>query len=112
MAACALVMRVISISPDTITDMTIILQDNSEAIRKQIKDAGIKLCCCTSFADACWLDYHPNITDSVHGVGHYGEDAGTKSQEEELIRFMSECQEPIICKDVSEFIERIKATQN
>ena len=85
---------------------TIVLKDNSLAIRKKIRCAGIDVCCCAEFVDACWLDFHPNVTDSVHGLGYYGEE--TKSQEEELARFQAENPDCYYCKDVDEFIEKIK----
>ena len=88
--------------------MTIILKENSEEIRERIKEAGIKVCVCARFKDACWLDYNPSITDSVHGVGTYGEEVETYSQEEECARFLSECIEPVFCEGVDDFIERIK----
>ena len=91
--------------------MTIILKENSEAIRERIKEAGIKVCICARFVDACWLDYNPGITDLVHGVGYYGEDVGTSSQEEECARFLAECREPVFCADVDEFIEKIKESE-
>ena len=88
--------------------MTIILKENNEAIRQKISDAGIRVCTCAKFVDACWLDFNPGVTDEVHGVGYYGEEVGTKSQEEELARFMAECAEPIFCKNVNDFIRKIK----
>ena len=91
--------------------MTIILKENSQAIRERIKEAGIKVCICAGFKDACWLDYHPGITDEVHGVGYYGEEMGTTSQAEECARFLAECRAPVICANVDEFIEKIKETE-
>ena len=88
--------------------MTIILKENSEAIRNRIEEAGIKVCICASFKDSCWLDYHPGITDEVHGVGYFGGEMFTESQEEALALFMAECKEPFVCKNVEEFIETIK----
>lgn len=88
--------------------MTIILKENSEEIRMKIADAGIDVCRCASFIDACWLDYSPGVTDSVHGVGYYGLEMGTKSREEECARFLAECKEPVFCDGVDEFIETIK----
>jgi hypothetical protein len=86
---------------------TIILKQNSEEIRERVEDAGIELCICTTFKDACWLDYHVGLTTSVHGVGYYGDDMGTDSQEEELARFLTEVKDPYYCKDVEEFVQKI-----
>ena len=89
--------------------MTYILRDNSEEIRQKILDAGIGVCVCASFKDACWLVFHTSIHGKeVHGVGYYGEETNTKTQEEELKRFINECKYPYYCVDVNEFIERIK----
>ena len=84
---------------------TIILKQNSEAIRDKIREAGISVCCCARFYDADWLDYHPGLTKEVHGVG-YPYEGMTKEQT--LALFVHECQEPVYCKDVDEFIEKIK----
>ena len=88
--------------------MTIILKSNNPEVREKIRTSGIKLCKCTEFKDSVWLDYHPGCTDSVHGVGYYGDEMGTKSVQEELDRFVSECKYPIYCKDVDDFIAKIK----
>ena len=88
---------------------TIILQNNSPEIRKKIEDAGIKCCICCSFKDAGWLDYNPGITKQVHGVGYYdGELDFIKSKQQAYAFFLSECEDPLFCKDVDEFIETIK----
>lgn len=89
-----------------------ILQENTEEIRKKIQDAGIHVCGCAWFKDACWLHYSTAVANGVHGVGYYGDEAGTKSQEEELKSFLSEVQNPIFCDNVDEFIARIKQSQN
>jgi len=92
--------------------MTIILKQNTEAIRDRIEEAGIPLCLCAKYKDACWLDYHVGITPLVHGVGYYDEDLdGVKSQEEELARYVREVKDPYYCKDVEEFIEKILETK-
>lgn len=91
--------------------MSIILKENSSAIQQNITNSGIEVCACASFLDACWLDYHPGVTTSVHGVGFWGEDPNITSQQEELERFIQECTEPYICKDVDEFITKIKESQ-
>lgn len=87
---------------------TFILKQNSEVIRQKIKDAGIRVCICASFKDACWLDYSTVVANGVHGVGYFGEEVETHSVEEELARFLAECKNPIFCKDVDEFIRLIK----
>lgn len=88
--------------------MTIILKQNSEAIRNQIADAGIELCLCASFPDSVWLVY--SITRLVHGVGY---SFGDETQEEHLRRFEAEVENhnPVWCKDVDEFIQAIKDYQ-
>ena len=88
--------------------MTIILKENNAEIRKKIADAGIDVCLCAGFKDSCWLDFHPDVTESVHGVGYYDKETCTKSQEEALALFVAECEDPVYCKDVDEFIECIK----
>jgi hypothetical protein len=37
---------------------------------------------------------------------------GTHSQEEELARFEAECENPIYCKDVDEFVKLINDFKN
>jgi CobQ-like glutamine amidotransferase family enzyme len=91
---------------------TFVLKDNSEEIRKKIKDAGICVCVCASFEKACWLDYHTSIANGVHGVGYHDDVDGVTSQEEELARFVSECKNMVVCKDVDEFINSIKDFEN
>jgi len=86
-----------------------VLKDNSPEIRKQIEDAGIHVCICAEFKDACWLDYLTNL-NNVHGVGYWGE--GTNSQKEELERFVSESKNLIWCNSVEEFITDIKKSKN
>ena len=89
-----------------------ILKENTEEIREKIKAAGIHVCGCAWFKDARWLHYSTELIKSVHGVGYYGDEAGTKSQEEELKSFLSEVQNPIFCADVDEFIGKIKEFEN
>jgi hypothetical protein len=92
--------------------MTIILKQNTESIRDRIEEAGIHLCPCTRFKDACWLDYHVGLTSLVHGVGYYDEELDcVKSQEEELARYVREVKDPYYCKDVKAFIEKILETK-
>ena len=92
--------------------MTYILKENSEEIRNKIKEAGIELCGCTEFKDACWLDYTPSVSESVHGVGYYDDgELGINSQEEMLDYFVEDCRFPVWCKDVDEFIDKILHTK-
>lgn len=91
--------------------MTYYLKDNNEIIRQKIKDAGIDVCICTEFDDACWLDYSTEVDNGVHGVGYFGEEIGAKSQQEVLDMFLSQCHDLVECKNVEEFIEKIKQTR-
>lgn len=85
--------------------MTIVLKENNEAIRQKIRDAGIDVCNCANFIDADWLDYHPGITLSVHGLC-YPYEGMTKEQTRAM--FLCEEKDIVWCKDVKEFIETIK----
>lgn len=91
--------------------MTYYLRDNSETIRQKIKTAGIHVCICAEFKDACWLDYSTVVGNGVHGVGYYGDEVGTSSQQEQLDLFLSEAHDLVECKDVDEFIEKITQCQ-
>ena len=82
-----------------------ILKENSEAIRKKIKDAGIRVCICTEFTDSDWLEYHTSIANGVHGNGYPFEGM---TKEETRALFLHEVKNPIWCKDVEEFIRLIK----
>lgn len=84
----------------------ILLKENDPAIREKIRNAGIKVCLCAEFEDSCWLDYHPGNTDSVHGVGYPFE--FEDSQDNALKRFLAENIDRYVCKDVDEFIAKIK----
>ena len=88
--------------------MTYYLRDNSEGIRQKIESAGISVCVCASFKDACWLDYSTAVGNGVHGVGYYGGDTFTNSQQEALDMFLSEATDLVECKDVDDFIAKIK----
>lgn len=91
--------------------MEIILKENSEEIRQKLIDAGLDVCACAYFKNSCWLDCHPGISDRIHGVGYFdGDELGIKSQEDELKRYVSELRQPVWCKDVDEFIDRVKHT--
>lgn len=89
-----------------------ILKENTEEIREKIKAAGIHVCGCAWFKDACWLHYSTAVANGVHGVGYFDDIDNVKSQEEELARYMREVRNPIFCTDVDEFIARIKQSQN
>lgn len=91
--------------------MTYILKNNSEEIRTQIEKAGINICPCAKFSDACWLDYVTSVSDRVHGVGYGSEELGLHSQEEVLNFFVSGCKNPYYCKDVDEFIAKIQESK-
>ena len=82
-----------------------ILKNNSEEIRKKIKDAGIDVCYCASFVDSDWLEYHTSIANGVHGNGSPLEGM---TKEETRALFLHEVKNPIWCKDVDEFIKLIK----
>lgn len=86
---------------------TFVLKENSEEIRQRIKDVGIDVCPCATFQGSCWLDYSTRVANGVHGVGYYGEENETHSQQEELARFVSECRNMVVCKDVDEFLAKI-----
>lgn len=87
---------------------TLILKENNAEIRKAITDSGINCCPCCTFEGASWLDYKYSITDKVHGVGYWYDGSSSK---EEIERFVKECKEPYYCKDVNEFINKIKEQQ-
>lgn len=88
---------------------TFILKENSEEIRQKIKDAGISLCVCAEFVDSDWLDYSTSLYEkSVHGNG-YPFEGMTKEASRAL--FLQEVKNPIYCKDVDEFIEKIKSAK-
>lgn len=88
--------------------MKLILRQNSEDIRKKITEAGIDVCICAQFHNAVWLDYLEE-TRSVHGVGYFGDEHETRSVAEEIGSFILDCRDPYICRDVEEFIEKIKS---
>ena len=85
-------------------DKCFILKENSEAIRQKICDAGISVCFCASFSDADWLDYHTSVGNGVHGNG-YPYEGMTKEATRAL--FLHEVRNPVYCKDVDDFIEKI-----
>lgn len=85
----------------------IVLKQNSPEIRQKIKDAGISVCICAEFVDACWLDYHVGLgaTYDVHGLGY---DGGEMTGEEQIALFLHETETIIECSSVEEFITKIK----
>lgn len=92
--------------------MMLVLKENSPEIIQAIKDSGIRVCGCVKFKDSVWLDYSGITPNVVHAVGYYDEELGTKSVEEELNRFISENKDIVYCKDVDEFINKIKEIEN
>ena len=86
-------------------DKCFILKENSEEIRKKIKDAGIDVCICASFVDADWLDYSTVVANGVHGNGYPFEGM---TKEETRAMFLYETKNPVYCNDVDEFIRLIK----
>ena len=90
----------------------LILKENSEKIRQALTDAGIKPCVCTTFKNNVWLDYTGATSTMVHGLGCYGDDVGTTSIQEELDRVVKENKNIIYCKDVTDFINKIKEFEN
>lgn len=91
---------------------TFILKKNNAKIRKYIMEHGIAVCPCASFDGSCWLDFSVQVNNGVHGVGYYGKDMETESQQESLNMFMAECKNPIVCKGVKEFVNRINDWRN
>ena len=91
---------------------TFILKDNSEAIREKIKAAGIRVCGCAWFKDACWLHYSTAVANGVHGVGYFDDTDNVKNTEEELARFLNDVNKAVFCTDVDVFIEEIKEFEN
>ena len=85
--------------------MILVLKENTWEIRKKINDAGIRLCGCTEFDNAVWLDYS-GLTHMVHGLGYADEEY--QSAEQILARFQAENKDVVYCNDVDEFIEKIK----
>jgi len=93
--------------------MILVLKENSPEIIQAIKDSGIKVCGCVKFKNSVWLDYSGVTPNVVHAVGYYDEElVGTKSVEEELKRFVGENKDIVYCKDVNEFISKIKEIEN
>lgn len=93
--------------------MILVLKENTPEIIQAIKDSGIKVCGCVKFKNSVWLDYSGVTPNVIHAVGYYDEElVGTKSVEEELNRFVGENKDIVYCKDVNEFISKIKEIEN
>lgn len=90
---------------------TLILKEHTLDIVKQLIDAGIPCCTCVDYTEAPWLDYNHSITKQVHSVGYPDNTRGTTS-EQELKRFVDECKDIYYCKNVGEFIAKIKEQCN
>lgn len=85
---------------------TLVLKNNSPEIIDKIKTSGIMVCKCAEFKNSVWLDY--SGINGVHGVGYYDEEVGTKSVQDELDRFVAENKDIVYCKNVKQFINKIK----
>ena len=90
-------------------NVTILLKQNNEEIRRRLCEAGLTVCQCAKIFNADWLYYHPYYTASVHGVGYPYEGM---SKEQTLAMFMHENQPLIECNDVDEFIKTIRQYQD
>lgn len=90
--------------------MTLVLKDNSPEIREKIRQAGIDVCSCAEHKDSVWLDFM-NI-NGVHGVGYSDETDGNLTVEQALARFQVDVKDIVYCKDVNEFITKIKNYEN
>ena len=89
-----------------------VLKENTPEIIHKLTSAGISVCCCVDFKESVWLDYTGATPYQVHGVGYPCEEMGTKTIEEELKRFEAENKDIVYCKDVDEFINKIKEIEN
>ena len=90
----------------------ILLRQNSQEIRDEIKASGIDVCICANFVDSVWLDYYPTV-GSVHGIG-YPYEGMTSEQTISFIEYEWKQYETkvIECKDVQEFINEIKKSRD
>lgn len=88
--------------------MTFYLRHNTKVIRDKIAQSGIDVCVCAAFIDSVWLDYSTKVANGVHGVGYYSAEMGTNSRQEALDMFLAEAHDLVECKDVEEFIAKIK----
>lgn len=67
------------------------IRKNTPELRERLKGLGYGICPCTEFDGAVWLSaYAP--TNSVHGIGSFGEDSPYKTQEEALAAHERETQ--------------------
>ena len=91
---------------------TLILKENTPQIREKLLAAGIKLCECCEFK-APWLDYNHAINPLalVHGVGYPSGDDDTTTEAQRLEYYVKEGKDFYYCKDVEEFINKIKEQQ-
>jgi hypothetical protein len=89
---------------------TLILKENNSLIREKLLAAGIKCCECCEFK-APWLNYNHAITHLVHGVGYPSGDDDTTTEEQRLAYYVKEGKDFYYCKDVEEFISKIKEQQ-
>ena len=50
----------------------VFIKQNSEEIRKKLKDAGFSVCVCAVFPESVWLDHYPDsdMPYKIHGVGY------------------------------------------
>lgn len=89
------------------------LANNSEEIRKELREAGVKLCKCSEFEGAIWLSAYPDLND-VHGLGYNDESDDThESTPQGRVEFAVidciRCRYDItIVHDVKDFIKLIK----
>lgn len=86
--------------------MALVLKENSPEIREKIRQAGINVCSCAEYKDSVWLDFMG--INGVHGVGYSDETEGNLTVEQALARFQADVKDIVYCKDVNEFITKIK----
>lgn len=89
---------------------TLILKENNPQIREKLLAAGIECCECCEFK-APWLNYNRAITPLVHSVGYPSDAEDTTTEEQRLDCYVKECKDPYYCKDIEEFINKIKEQQ-
>ena len=88
----------------------LILKENTEEIRDKIKQARIDICKCAEFKNSAWLEFMD--INGVHGLGYSDETDGNLTVEQVLARFQAEIKNIVYCKDVDEFITKIKDYEN
>lgn len=64
------------------------IRKNTPELRNKLEELGYRICICTKFNGATWLD--TSTDGSVHGVGHFGEDEPCETHEESLAMFLYE----------------------